>query len=51
MVRIACDASVLRGWPRTLDLARKSASHTAVSLVLKGGIFGGGAARSNVWLA
>ena len=51
MVRVACEASVLRGWPRTLDLAMKSASHTAVSPVPRGGIFAGGAARSNLWLA
>jgi len=51
MVRVACVASDLCGWPRTLDLARKSASQTAVSFGPSGGMFAGGAARSKVWLA
>ena len=51
MVMVACVASVLRGWPRTLDLAKKLESHSALSPCPSGGILTGGAAGSNVWLA
>src|ERR1700730_19050365 len=51
MVTVACVLSVLRGWPRTLALAKKLASHSAFSPGASGGISVGGAAGSNVWLA
>jgi hypothetical protein len=51
MATVACVASVLRGWPRTVVLAKKLESHSALSPGANGGISAGGAAGSNVWLA